>query len=86
MLELRDNGLKDNNMQTILAGLSEQRALKQLTYGDNEMGPKTAEEISKILLWPNPTNLEKLSFCNLRTTNYAFAVVLAALKSNRKLL
>ena len=38
------------------------------------------------MLWPNPTNLEKLSICNLRTTSFAMAVVLAALKNNRKLI
>ena len=72
-------------MAQLLAGLSDQRALRNLSYSDNEMGPQTAEEIAKILLWPNPTNLERLSLKNLRTTNYAMAIVLHALKTNRKL-
>ena len=49
------------------------------------MGSQTAEQFSKILLWPNPTNLEKFCLSNLKTTQYAMALVLNALKNNRKL-
>ena len=50
------------------------------------MGPLTAERISQILLWPNPTHLEKLSLSNLKTSSYALAIVLSAMKQNRKLI
>ena len=69
----------------MLQGLIEQRALRKLCYGENEMGPQTAEVISQILFWPNPTNLEYLKLNNLKTTSYSMAIVLSALKTNRKL-
>ena len=50
------------------------------------MGPQTAHEISKMLLWPNPTHLEKLSLRNLKTNSFAMAIILSALKTNRRLL
>ena len=50
------------------------------------MGPLTAERISQILLWPNTTQLEKLSLSNLKTSSYALAIVLSAMKQNRKLI
>ena len=50
------------------------------------MGKLTAMEISKILLWPPPTHLDTLRLINVKTTNFAMATVLSALKTNRKLL
>jgi len=85
VIDLKENGLKDSGGALLLSSITNQRALKQLAYSENEMGPLMADEISKILLWPNPTNLEKLTINNVKTTNYAVAVVLSALKNNRKL-
>ena len=43
MLELKENGLKDQTMATLLSSIADQRALKQITYAENEMGSQTAE-------------------------------------------
>ena len=72
-------------MALLLRGINDQRALRSLTYVDNELGRQTAEEISKMLFWPNPTHLETLRIGKVRTNNYSMAIVLAALKTNRKL-
>ena len=44
-----------------------------------------AEQISKMLLWPVPYNLEELTLGKVKTTNFAMAIVLSALKTNRRL-
>lgn len=73
-------------MALILNGMQEQRALRSLTYVDNELGRLTAEEISNMLFWPNPTHLETLRLGSLKTNNYSLAILLSALKTNRKLI
>ena len=50
------------------------------------MGKQTASEISSILFWPNPTHLETLRLINIKTTNFSMAILLSALKTNRKLM
>ena len=52
---------------------------------DNELGPQSAGEISKMLLWPNPHCIDKLVLSNLRVTSYAMAMILSSQKGNRKL-
>ena len=37
-LSLTGNGLKDASMATLLRGLTDQRALRSIHYGDNEFG------------------------------------------------
>ena len=38
-----------------------------------------------MLLWPVPYNLEELALAKVKTTNFAMAIVLSALKTNRRL-
>lgn len=39
-----------------------------------------------MLFWPNPTHLETLKIGKIRTNNYSMAILLSALKNNRKLI
>ena len=68
-----------------MGGIAELKELKRLNYSLNEVGPLVAEQISKMLLWPVPYNLEELVLGRVKTTNFAMAIVLSALKTNRKL-
>ena len=73
-------------MATLLKGIVDQRALRVLNYADNELGRETAEQISRILFWPNPTHLEKFILRNVKTNFYSIAIILSALKTNRRLI
>ena len=54
-----------------MSGIAELKELKRLNYSLNEVGPLVAEQISKMLLWPVPYNLEELTLNKVKTTNFA---------------
>ena len=85
-LWLEENGLKDHTAVHLIEGIKEKKELKKLTYSLNEMGPKVSNAISEMLLWPAPYCLEELTLSKVKTTNFSLAIVLSALKQNRKLL
>lgn len=60
-LYLSQNGLKDHTACVLLQAVGNCRQLKRFTYKQNELGPHTAQQIGRMLLWPHPYHLEHLT-------------------------
>ncbi len=84
-LQLWQNGLKDNTSAFLFKCLHSAKHLKRLSYKQNELGPQTAFEIGRMLLWPSPHHLQHLILQDVKTQVSSIGTLLYFMKDNRGL-